>query len=214
MLSTSGDDFVLLDGEAAVRKRAKGNEPSDTFVGASREMDQAAATAADANGGSGGNAIRSEVQSVRPLGKVLLCGWRQGLAGLIHLLDRQLAFGSEVHVLSDFPLSHRNKWLVDEGMDFDAIRNLRLVHHQVNSFVAQPWRNRELGRSMPSCLRRDAEVGDGALQGSPFDVKELEALPVEEFDRGTRLIRARSLSCCSCASTQQWRLGLGTGRAQ
>jgi len=135
VLSTSGDDFVMLDGEAAVRRAAKRTratgrsiQPSDTFAGASWEMDQAAA---DANGRSDGDAIRSEVQSVRPLGKVLLCGWRQGLAGLIQLLDRQLAFGSEVHVLSDFPLNHRNNFLVDEGMDFDAIRNLRLVHHQV-----------------------------------------------------------------------------------
>jgi hypothetical protein len=150
VLSTSGADFALLDGEAAVRKaakrkRAKGyrsNKPSDTFAEASREMDQVPATAVDTNGRSGGDAIRSEVQSVRPLGKVLLCGWRQGLAGLIQSLDRQLAFGSEVHVLSDFPLADRNNFLVDEGMDFDAISNLRLVHYQV---VAQPWHDRELG---------------------------------------------------------------------
>lgn len=58
-------------------------------------------------------------------------------------------------------------------------------------------------------------MGDDAPQGSPFDLKELEALPVEEFNRGTRLARGlaspRSLSCGSRVSAQRRRRGVGGG---
>ena len=60
-------------------------------------------------------------------------------AGTIMELDKQVAFGSEVHILSTVPLETRNHILEQQGIDFDKIANVRIIHHEVCMLLNLSW---------------------------------------------------------------------------
>jgi hypothetical protein len=75
------------------------------------------------------------VPDVEEVERVLICGWRRDIRDIINLLDQYVASGSEVHMMSQVPLSDRDFLLKEQGLDISQLRNLRLVHHCGNSAV-------------------------------------------------------------------------------
>ena len=66
---------------------------------------------------------------------VLLAGWRRDVPTMLLLLERQVAPGSELHILSTMPVDKRLREIAEAGVDVAALKNLTLVHHVGNSAV-------------------------------------------------------------------------------
>mmetsp|Transcript_28874 Transcript_28874/g.94382 ORF Transcript_28874/g.94382 Transcript_28874/m.94382 type:complete len:850 (+) Transcript_28874:44-2593(+) len=64
---------------------------------------------------------------------ILFCGWRRDLRDIIMLLDEIVAPGSELHIMAGVPLHKRRTLLLEGGLDVDALRHLKLVHHVGNT---------------------------------------------------------------------------------
>ncbi|KAH8076293.1 hypothetical protein JL721_286 [Aureococcus anophagefferens] len=77
------------------------------------------------------------VQDVPPKQKemILCCGWRRDIRDILLQLDKQVARGSELHMMSDtIPLEDRNRCLKDSGLDVDKdMHNLKIVHFMGNT---------------------------------------------------------------------------------
>ncbi|KAH8063841.1 hypothetical protein JL722_3032 [Aureococcus anophagefferens] len=77
------------------------------------------------------------VQDVPPKQKemILCCGWRRDIRDILLQLDKQVARGSELHMMSDtIPLEDRNRYLKDSGLDVDKdMHNLKIVHFMGNT---------------------------------------------------------------------------------
>ncbi|KAH8049278.1 hypothetical protein JL720_15667 [Aureococcus anophagefferens] len=66
---------------------------------------------------------------------ILCCGWRRDIRDILLQLDKQVARGSELHMMSDtIPLEDRNRYLKDSGLDVDKdMHNLKIVHFMGNT---------------------------------------------------------------------------------
>ena len=61
--------------------------------------------------------------------KILCCGWRRDIRDILKQLDKQVAPGSELHMMSDtIPINERNAFLRAAGLDVRReLTNLRIV---------------------------------------------------------------------------------------
>jgi hypothetical protein len=77
------------------------------------------------------------VQDVPPKQKemILCCGWRRDIRDILKQLDKQVAPGSELHMMSDtIPINERNAFLRAAGLDVRReLTNLRIVHFDGNT---------------------------------------------------------------------------------
>ncbi|KAH8061957.1 hypothetical protein JL722_3915 [Aureococcus anophagefferens] len=96
--------------------------------------------------------------------KILCCGWRRDIRDILKQLDKQVAPGSELHMMSDtIPINERNAFLRAAGLDVRReLTNLRIVLCRIQIFNST---------SMHRPLRR--QHGHAAV---------LEALPIAEYD--------------------------------
>lgn len=62
--------------------------------------------------------------------KILFCGWRSDMGLLVSTLDEFVPPGSELWIHCVVPEEERTRSLRDEGLDFAALRNVR-IHHSV-----------------------------------------------------------------------------------
>lgn len=68
--------------------------------------------------------------------KVLFCGWRRDLRDMLIFIDSIVEPGSEVHIMTHFiPITKRTAQLMEEGLDVNSLKNIKLVHHQGNTSV-------------------------------------------------------------------------------
>ncbi|KAK7248510.1 monovalent cation:H+ antiporter [Aureococcus anophagefferens] len=67
--------------------------------------------------------------------KILCCGWRRDIRDILKQLDKQVAPGSELHMMSDtIPINERNAFLRAAGLDVRReLTNLRIVHFDGNT---------------------------------------------------------------------------------
>jgi hypothetical protein len=66
---------------------------------------------------------------------VLLAGWRRDVPTMLLLLERQVAPGSELHILSTMPVVKRLREIAEAGVDVTELKHITLVHHVGNSAV-------------------------------------------------------------------------------
>ena len=66
---------------------------------------------------------------------VLFAGWRRDVAHMIGLLDRLAPPGSELHMLCTLSVAERCTQIAENGMNTDALHNLRIIHHVGNTAV-------------------------------------------------------------------------------
>mmetsp|Transcript_7715 Transcript_7715/g.17860 ORF Transcript_7715/g.17860 Transcript_7715/m.17860 type:complete len:863 (+) Transcript_7715:65-2653(+) len=76
-----------------------------------------------------------KVSKPRAIEKVLFLGWRRDVRDLLLQLDALVVPGSEVHMMSEVPLADRDRLLMEGGLDFEDLHNLKLVHHQGNAAI-------------------------------------------------------------------------------
>ena len=88
--------------------------------------------------------------------RMLLAGWRRDVPSMMMLLDRLVAPGSELHIMSDMPLSERKKHIADGGVMPETLLNLRLVHHVGNSAVRRQLEALPLERFTSMIIAADA----------------------------------------------------------
>jgi len=62
--------------------------------------------------------------------KMLVVGWRRDFRDMVMLIDELVAEGSELHIMCDKEECDREEELEDAGLDFSALKNLELVHHE------------------------------------------------------------------------------------
>ena len=71
--------------------------------------------------------------------KVLFAGWRHDVPRIVDLLDRLVAPGSELHVVSTCPLDKRQR--ITEEINLPEPRNVRVVHHLSNCGSRRFWQD-------------------------------------------------------------------------
>lgn len=78
--------------------------------------------------------------------RILMCGWRRDIRDMIQLLDAIVRPGTELHIICEEPIPLRNKSLLESGLDINALKNIRLLHHLGNTAIRRqleklPWRS-------------------------------------------------------------------------
>jgi hypothetical protein len=66
---------------------------------------------------------------------ILMCGWRRDVDDIIKEMDNMVVKGSQLHMLSEVPISLRDGMLEKGGLSINQLRNLTLVQHFGNSAV-------------------------------------------------------------------------------
>lgn len=66
---------------------------------------------------------------------ILFCGWRRDLDDMIVELDKCVAPGSELHILSTIPVQNRGELLKEGGLLSKNLSNLKLMHHEGNQVI-------------------------------------------------------------------------------
>merc|ERR1711957_1156235 len=60
---------------------------------------------------------------------ILICGWRRDIRDMIYHLDATTKKGSKLNIMTPcVPIEKRNDILVAEGLDFNLLKNLKIVH--------------------------------------------------------------------------------------
>ena len=57
----------------------------------------------------------------KPTEKICFLGWRRDLRDVIYLLDSQVKYDTEVHVLCEIPLAERSALLEMDGFDLGTL---------------------------------------------------------------------------------------------
>jgi hypothetical protein len=112
--------------------------------------------------GAGADLLRNPTQHRQSMGvfqevpgpapmpeKVLFAGWRHDVPCIADLLDRLVAPGSELHVVSTCPLEIRQR--ITEEMDLPEPRNVRVVHHLSSCGSRRFWQGLGL-ETFTSCI--------------------------------------------------------------
>ena len=81
--------------------------------------------------------------------KVLFAGWRHDMPRIADLLDRLVAPGSELHVVSSCALDKRQR--ITEEINLPEPRNVRIVHHLANCGSRRFWQDLGL-ETFTSCI--------------------------------------------------------------
>jgi hypothetical protein len=85
----------------------------------------------------------------------LFAGWRRDVAHMIGLLDRLAPPGSELHMLCPLTVEERRAQIAENGMDTDALVNLRVIHHVGNTAVKRHMETLPLERLTSAIVLSD-----------------------------------------------------------
>eukprot|EP00123_Amoebidium_parasiticum_P016867 comp23617_c2_seq1/m.40189 comp23617_c2_seq1/g.40189 ORF comp23617_c2_seq1/g.40189 comp23617_c2_seq1/m.40189 type:complete len:773 (-) comp23617_c2_seq1:135-2453(-) len=67
--------------------------------------------------------------------KLMFCGWRRDIDDMVMELDKVVAEGSELYMMSAVPIKKRRGLLAEGGLEVSKLRNLTLVHRQGNTVL-------------------------------------------------------------------------------
>jgi len=84
--------------------------------------------------------------------KIMLCGWRRDVDDIIMQLDRMVEPGSELHILADAEMGHREEMLSAGGLNVETLANIKIVHHIGNPAVRKQLENLTMLDDMSSVL--------------------------------------------------------------
>lgn len=116
-----------------------------------------------------------EVEVTEPKSeKILFCGWRRHIRDILLFLDRVVAHGSEVHIMTHFvPLAKRTAKLMEEGLDTGKLRNLKLVHHMGNTSVRRKLEALPIGTFTSAMIFADQEYESDTMHADSHSLATL-----------------------------------------
>ena len=125
---------------------------------------------------------------------VLLAGWHRDVATMLLLLERQVAPGSELLILSTMPVERRAREIAEAGVDVGALTRLKVVHHVGNSAVRRYLEELPLERF--TC----AIIGADATRETHVIRSDSQSLATLLLVRGIQAARRRHAGSTSYAS--------------
>mmetsp|Transcript_83526 Transcript_83526/g.132013 ORF Transcript_83526/g.132013 Transcript_83526/m.132013 type:complete len:896 (+) Transcript_83526:2-2689(+) len=105
---------------------------------------------------------------------ILMCGWRRDIRDILKVLNAVVKRGSEVHMMThSVPVEKRNSLLLEEGLDVNDLKNLKIVHYAGNTSVRRRLEGLRL-ESYSSCLIfADQAYEEDAMQADSHSLATL-----------------------------------------
>lgn len=106
--------------------------------------------------------------------RILMCGWRRDIRDILKVLNAVVKKGSEVHLMThSVPVERRNQALLEEGLDVNDLKNLKLLHYAGNTSVRRRLESLQL-ESYSSCLIfADQAYEEDAMQADSHSLATL-----------------------------------------
>ena len=128
---------------------------------------------------------------------VLLAGWRRDVPTMLLLLERQVAPGSELHILSTLPVEKRMREIAEAGVDVATLTRLTVVHHVGNSAVRRYLEELPLERFTSAIIGADTTRETHVIRS---DSQSLATLLLVRGIQAARRRRAGSTSYATFAA--------------
>eukprot|EP00947_MAST-08B_sp_MAST-8B-sp1_P000824 g824.t1 len=131
--------------------------------------------------------LPEQVDGLRDVEKILLCGWRRDIREVLLLLDEMALYGSEVHMLCEVPVWQRSKKLLEEGLYVDQLKNIRIVDWYGNSAVRRQLMTLPVAKYTSCLIFADEEKETNPLNSDSHSIASLLLLrSIQRQQKDTR----------------------------